>query len=66
LSDPSTLVYPFIDKHSDVIDQEGYMIQLLGEAEKSKILADEKPLLDELCAYREILCLSPEKHADHH
>jgi hypothetical protein len=34
------------------------MIQLIGEAEKAKILADEKALLDGLCAYRDILCLA--------
>ena len=38
------------------------MIQLIGEAEKAKILADEKTLLDDLCAYRDILCLPSMKH----
>ena len=33
------------------------MIQLVGETEKAKIVADEKSLLDDLCAYRDVLCL---------
>lgn len=58
----STLLYPFIDEHTGSNGVEGYMIQLIGEAEKAKIMADEKPLLDELCAYRDILCLAQTKH----
>jgi len=38
------------------------MIQLIGEAEKAKILADEKTLLDDLCAHRDVLCLPHQKH----
>jgi len=38
------------------------VIQLIGEAEKAKILADERPLLDELCAYRDVLCLAHTEH----
>src|SRR5260370_22177837 len=49
LSVHSSLLYPFIDKHTEGNAEESYMIQLIGEVEKSKILADEKPLLDELC-----------------
>jgi hypothetical protein len=60
LSVPSTLRYPFIDKQGNA--EQSYMIQLIGEAEKAKILADEKALLDELCAYRDVLCLAHEKH----
>jgi len=62
LSVHSSLLYPFIDKHTEGNAEESYMIQLIGEAEKAKILADEKPLLDELCAYREVLCLAHTKH----
>lgn len=51
LNDFSSLLYPFIDQHG--IPEQSYMIQLTGAAEKSKILADEKPLLDALCAYRD-------------
>jgi hypothetical protein len=60
LSVRSSLLYPFIDKQGNA--EQSYVIQLIGEAEKAKILADEKALLDELCAYRDILCLAHEKH----
>jgi hypothetical protein len=56
----STLLYPFIDQHG--IPEQSYMIQLIGEAEKNRIMADEKPLVDALCAYRDVLCLTHEKH----
>lgn len=55
LSDRSSLLYPFIDKQGNA--EQSYMIQLVGEAEKAKILSDEKALLDDLCAYRDVLCL---------
>ena len=35
---------------------------LVWQAEKAKILADEKPLVDELCAYRDVLCLADHRH----
>lgn len=57
----ASLLYPFIDKQGN--PEQSYMIQLIGEAEKAKILADEKALLDDLCAYRDFLCLSHEAHA---
>lgn len=60
LSDPSSLVYPFIDRQGNA--EQSYMIQLMGEAEKARIVADEKTLLDELCAYREVLCLPHKQH----
>jgi hypothetical protein len=56
----ASLLYPFIDKQG--IAEQSYMIQLIGEAEKAKILADEKTLLDELCAYRDVLCLPHTEH----
>ena len=56
----SSLHYPFIFKEG--IAEQSYMIQLIGEAEKAKILADEKTLLDDLCAYRDVLCLPNIKH----
>jgi len=31
-------------------------------AEKAKDLADEEALLDERCAYRDILCLADKRH----
>jgi hypothetical protein len=60
LGDPASLLNPFIGKQGNA--EQSYMIQLIGEAEKAKILADEKPLLDELCAYRDVLCLAHAKH----
>lgn len=62
LKDPSTLIYPFVEQHTASSGEENYIIQMIGEAEKAKILAAEKPLLDELCAYRDVLCL---QHAGH-
>jgi hypothetical protein len=55
LADHSSLMYPFIDKQG--IAQQSVMIQMLGDAEKAGILTREKALLDDLCAYRDILCL---------
>lgn len=60
LAVPSSLLYPFIDRQG--IAEQSYMIQLIGEAEKAKILADEKPLLDDLCAHRDVLCLPNMEH----
>ena len=60
LSVYSSLLYPFIDRQG--IAEQSYMIQLVGEAEKAKILADEKTLLDDLCAHRDVLCLPHKKH----
>lgn len=60
LSVHSSLLYPFIDKQG--IAEQSYMIQLIGEAETAKIMADEKALLDDLCAYRDLLCLPKKKH----
>jgi hypothetical protein len=55
LSLPSSLLYPFIDKQG--IAEQSYVIQLIGEAEKAKIMADEMSLIGDLCAYRDFLCL---------
>ena len=52
----ASLRYPFIDKQGSA--EQSYMIQLIGESEQARILADEKALVDELCAYREVLCLA--------
>lgn len=57
---PSSLLYPFIDQHG--IPEQSYMIQMMGEAEKNKILSAEKSLVDALCAYRDVLCLTHEQH----
>jgi len=53
----SSLLYPFIDRQGN--DEQSYVIQLIGEAETARIVADEKALVDELCAYRDVLCLTP-------
>jgi hypothetical protein len=55
LSVHASLQYPFIDRQG--IDQQSYMIQLIGAAEKARIVMHERALLDELCAYRDVLCL---------
>jgi hypothetical protein len=56
LADHASLLWPFVDKQG--IAEQTYFIQLIGEAEKARILRDEKPLLDALCAYRELLCVT--------
>lgn len=62
LADRATLVYPFIDRQGN--GEQTYMIQMMGEAEKAKILADEKVLIHDLCAYRDVLCLPEMKHPE--
>ena len=56
----ASLLYPFSFKEG--IAEQTYLIQVIGEAEKAKIMADEKSLLDDLCAYRDVLCLGSHKH----
>ncbi|MFZ1425775.1 MAG: hypothetical protein WAS21_03275 [Geminicoccaceae bacterium] len=60
LGNYSSLLNPFIDRQG--IAEQSYMIQLIGEAEKATIMADEKSLIDDLCAYRDVLCLPPMAH----
>jgi hypothetical protein len=60
LADPATLIYPLIDRQGN--DEQSYMVQLLGETEKAKILADERELLHALCAHRDVLCLADMTH----
>ena len=60
LGDHSSLRWPFIDKQGNA--EQSYMILMVGEAERARILADEKALIDDLCAYRDVLCLSDMKH----
>jgi len=55
LSVHSSLLYPFIDKQGNA--EQSYMIQLIGETEKARIMADEKNLVAALCTYRDFLCL---------
>jgi len=58
LAIPASLAFPFIDRQGNA--EQSYMIQMIGETEKAKILADEKELIDALCAYRDVLCLDME------
>jgi hypothetical protein len=60
LADPATLQHPFIDRQG--IDEQSYVIQMVGETEKARIMREEKALVDALCAYRSVLCLAPGKH----
>lgn len=46
--------YPFIFEEGH--PAQSYMIQVVGSAESEAILAAEKELLDDLCAYRDVLC----------
>jgi hypothetical protein len=46
--------YPFVLSMSPGRDD--YIIMLVGETEKAKILLESKDLLAELCSYREYLC----------
>jgi hypothetical protein len=59
LGDHASLLNPFIDRQG--IAEQSYVIQLLGAAEKAEILAQERALIEELCAYRDVLCLA-DKH----
>lgn len=60
LADHASLQWPFIDKQGNA--EQSYMIQMVGEAEKSRILTDEKALVAALCAYRDVLCLTHGTH----
>ena len=53
--------YPFILDMNPGRDD--YIILLVGEAEKAKILENSKDLLDQLCSYREYLCTTAETRA---
>ncbi len=60
LADPASLQWPFVDQQGNA--GQSYFIQLLGATEKAKILASEKQLTDDLCAWNRVLCL---EHAMH-
>jgi hypothetical protein len=51
---------PFIFKEG--IAEQSYIIHVIGEAERAKIIADGKTLLDNLCSYRDVLCLPSMQH----
>lgn len=57
---PESLLNPFVDKQG--IAEHSYIIQMIGAAEKAKILENEKQLLADLCAYRDVLCLPHMEH----
>jgi hypothetical protein len=59
LADMSTLRYPFIDRQGN--GEQSVMIHMLGRAETDAVLTREKALVDDLCAYRALLCL-PTRH----
>jgi hypothetical protein len=63
LANPASLAWPFIDRQGN--DEQSYMIQLVGAAEKAEIMAREKPLIDALCRFRAELCLTTSTHAGH-
>jgi hypothetical protein len=46
--------YPFVLSMSPGRDD--YIIMLVGEAERAKLLDDSKELIDQLCSYRRVLC----------
>jgi len=53
--------YPFVLGMSRGRDD--YIILLVGEAEKAKLLEESKDLLNQLCSYRKYLCTTPETRA---
>lgn len=58
LSDFSTLMNPFIDEQGN--SEQRFLIQIVGETERAKILNDEKQLAQDLCNFRKILCVEPQ------
>lgn len=59
-ADRDSLMNPFIDRQGNA--EQSYIIQMIGDAEKAKILTEEKSLLQDLCAHRDVLCLAQHKH----
>ena len=56
----SSLSDPFVFKEG--IAEQSYIIHVIGEAEKARIVANDKSLLNDLCGYRDVLCLPDMKH----
>jgi hypothetical protein len=52
----NSVKYPFITEEG--VPEQSFIIQLIGNTERAAIAADAKQLLDDLCAYRDVLCLS--------
>jgi hypothetical protein len=57
---PPCAPYPFVFEPGP----HGYIIQRLGTDESAKIVADEKALVERLCAYRSVLCVT-KRDGDH-
>ncbi|MGG6462656.1 hypothetical protein [Solilutibacter silvestris] len=55
LADRASLQWPFVDRQGNA--EQSYFIQMVGETEKAKILADETQLVDDLCSWNRVLCL---------
>jgi hypothetical protein len=53
--------YPFLLNMNQGRDD--YIILLVGETEKAKILVDSKDMLGQLCSYRDYLCTTAATHA---
>ncbi len=47
---------PFIV--SEGISEQNFMLQSVGKTEAAAIIANESALLQELCAYRDVLCIT--------
>lgn len=60
LADAASLQWPFVDRQGNA--EQSYFIQMIGETEKAKILADGKQLLDDLCSWSHVLCLDHMHH----
>ena len=51
----ASLKYPFLT--TEGVNEQTFIIQLMGDAERAAIEAAERELLNDLCAYRDVLCL---------
>jgi hypothetical protein len=51
------LKYPFIT--TEGVTEQTFIIQLAGDTERAAIEAAESDLIKDLCAYRDVLCLTP-------
>jgi hypothetical protein len=50
---------PFVVEEG--VPEQSFIIQLVGDSERAAILAESKRLLDDLCAYRDVLCMPPRR-----
>jgi hypothetical protein len=60
LANHASLMYPFIDRQGN--DEQSYIIQMIGAAEKAENLAEHQDLLRDLCAHDAALCLTQAAH----